>query len=181
MKNSKAKTVIGTVAVMLILLLLVGGLAALSSGFKDWDVKNWINPEYVTILENYSFNGDDFGSYLITGYEKESSDKYIMLPSETSWGGTVVGVYSNSMRESQNIVGVRIPEGYKEIGSMAFAQCFNLRKVYIPVSVKKIDDLVFYGCHDLTIYCEATEQPAEWNSNWNAGGANVKVVWGYRA
>lgn len=181
MKSSKAKTVIGTVAVMLILLLLVGGLAALSSGFKDWDVKNWIDPEYVTILENYSFNGDDSSSYLITGYEKESSDKYIMLPSETSSGKTVVGVYSNSMRESQNIVGVRIPEGYKEIGSMAFAQCFNLRKVYIPASVKKIDDLVFYGCHDLTIYCEATEQPAEWNSNWNAGGANVKVVWVYRA
>lgn len=180
MKSSKAKTVIGTVAVMLILLLLVGGLAALSSGFKDWDVKNWINPEYVTTLENYSFNGDDSSGYLITGYNNAATDKYIMLPSITNFDKTVVGIY-NGFANISSLVGVRIPDGYKEVGSMAFQNCFSLRKVYIPASVEKMADLVFYGCHDLTIYCEVSEQPADWNSNWNQGAGNLKVVWGYRA
>jgi predicted RNA-binding protein with TRAM domain len=35
---------------------------------------------------------------------------------------------------------------------------------------------VFFGCSNLTIYCEALSQPTTWNTSWNPD--NIPVVWG---
>ncbi len=49
---------------------------------------------------------------------------------------------------------VRCPDGLRSIGGRAFANCANLRQIYIPPSVLAIAGDAFEGCgEDMTIYC----------------------------
>ncbi len=50
---------------------------------------------------------------------------------------------------------VKCPEGLTRIGQRAFADCINLRKIYIPETCLRIDKTAFEGCHDLTIFGKA--------------------------
>jgi len=44
-----------------------------------------------------------------------------------------------------------IPDGCEKIGRYAFCNCWKLKKVIIPKSVKIIGDCAFYHCHTATI------------------------------
>ena len=68
-----------------------------------------------------------------------------------------------------------------------FAEITELKNVYIPKSITRIDDLVFFGCNPNTkIYAEAVSRPLHWAFSWNAyayinfGTAykNLEVIWG---
>ncbi|MBQ3003248.1 MAG: leucine-rich repeat protein, partial [Clostridia bacterium] len=61
------------------------------------------------------------------------------------------------------------------IGYEAFAYNENLISVTIPASVTYMGGGVFYDCLNLqNIYCEAEEEPDDWNYNWTNGcNANV--------
>ena len=60
----------------------------------------------------------------------------------------------------------------------AFSGCSALTSIEIPNSVTSIGYNAFYGCSNLTIYCEAESEPSGWGSWWNS--SNCPVVWGYK-
>ena len=62
------------------------------------------------------------------------------------------------------------------IGAYAFQNCSALTTIYIPSTVTYIGEYAFNGCTNLTINCEASAMPADWDYNWNPG--NCSVVWG---
>ena len=50
-----------------------------------------------------------------------------------------------------------------------------MTSVYIPDSVTTIGESAFYGCSNLTIYCEASSKPSGWDYWWNS--SDRPVVW----
>ncbi len=69
-----------------------------------------------------------------------------------------------------------VPDTVTAIGSNAFMNRTELEMVFIPETVLTIGKNAFYGCENLLIFVQATEQPAGWEKDWNAGRP---VVWGY--
>lgn len=47
-----------------------------------------------------------------------------------------------------------LPDGLKKICTHAFDKCENLKMIFIPKSVEIIGDDAFWGCNNLTVYCE---------------------------
>ena len=64
------------------------------------------------------------------------------------------------------------------IGYGAFVLQDCVKKVVIPKSVKKIEEMAFVGKFGLTIACEAMWKPLGWSSKWNT--FNYHVRWGYK-
>ncbi len=54
-----------------------------------------------------------------------------------------MGIAAETVEVSGNVV---------SIGPRAFADCPNLRKITIPVTVEKVDDTALAGCADVTVY-----------------------------
>ena len=94
-----------------------------------------------------------------------------------------------------------LTDGCTKISARSFRNCKYLEELYIPASVTQIDDgsgttiigvnghvpssaasfLPFWGCENLTIYCEAESEPDGWGASWNyiSEDARAKTVWGY--
>lgn len=72
---------------------------------------------------------------------------------------------------------VTIPSGVTSIGELAFANCSAMTSIVIPASVTTIGMQAFFNSRNLTINCEATEQPEGWVNGWNSSGLTVN--WGY--
>lgn len=81
-----------------------------------------------------------------------------------------------SLIPSDNLQSVVI-NGGDSIDGRAFSGYYKLTRIEIPDSVRYMGYEVFKGCDNLTVYCEASSQPAGWSSSWNYYGA--PVVWGY--
>ena len=81
---------------------------------------------------------------------------------------------------SFNLENAFIPEGIKEIGASAFANCPNLAVVSIPRSVKNIGYNAFYGCKKLArLNYSGTKN--EWRkitrgSNWLTASGTTTVI-----
>lgn len=96
---------------------------------------------------------------------------------------------------------VYISNACTTIDTKDFYNCSNLKEVHIPSSVTRIKDgtgytnvganghpadsnkfgdLPFYGCTNLTIYCEATSKPSGWDTYWNYIDSTTQatVLWG---
>ena len=96
---------------------------------------------------------------------------------------------------------VYLSDGCTKISTSSFYGCANLKEIHIPSSVteiidgtgytivganghpvdsSKFDSLPFFGCVNLTIYCEATSNPAGWGAYWNYIDSEhqVNVIWG---
>ena len=57
-----------------------------------------------------------------------------------------------------NVKQVILSDGLEAIEKCAFKDCVNFKKIFIPKSVKTIDDDAFLGCKLLKIYCEGEPQ-----------------------
>lgn len=65
---------------------------------------------------------------------------------------------------------VYLPFNLKRIGAMAFMNCSSLKSIFIPLNVTYIPNYMnqtFYGCKNLTIYCEALSANSGWGEGWN--------------
>lgn len=69
---------------------------------------------------------------------------------------------------------ITLPENLTEIGANAFNYCNELTTIVIPLNVSTLKS-AFDGCGSLTIFCEATQKPTSWLSDWNNG---CTVYWG---
>ena len=65
---------------------------------------------------------------------------------------------------SGNLKYFTLPNGLEKIGSSAFYNVYQPEYIYIPESVKDIDEGAF---NHSNIYCQAEAKPAGWNINWN--------------
>ncbi len=63
----------------------------------------------------------------------------------------------------------KIPSTITSIYPLAFEGCTSLTTLIIPETTSEICYKAFYGCDNLSIYAEATEQPANWHYGWNEG------------
>ena len=79
--------------------------------------------------------------------------------------------------EKSGLEFVALPKTVTSIYDFAFADCENLKQVYIPETVVKNETYAFVDCTNATIYCAAAKQPETWKDMWNEDGGTV--VWGY--
>lgn len=93
-------------------------------------------------------------------------------------GSQLQVIESSAFLGCSALVSVELPSGVMSVGGSAFTDCNKLKSIVIPVSVENIGFFAFMGCGDLTIYCEAEEQPVGWDANWNLD--NRPVVWGVK-
>ena len=74
------------------------------------------------------------------------------------------------------LTSIQFPDSVTTIKMRAFAYCYSLTNATIPSSVISVAAKVFEECNKLTVYCEATVQPDEWDDGWK--GLGPTVVWG---
>ncbi len=98
------------------------------------------------------------------------------IPSETRIIGTRAISATLTSSVCKNLV---IPRGVRELEHDAISSA-TMESVYIPESVLKMSAhaIVLYQG---TVYCEASEQPEGWDTDWLSTGKSndVNVVWGY--
>ncbi len=61
-----------------------------------------------------------------------------------------------------------IPDSVFSIGKQAFRNCKALTSVAIPSSIQTVEQHVFYGCSELTIYANFSKVPEGWHKYWNS-------------
>ena len=122
--------------------------------------------------DGYLFYTYDNVNYLV-GYAGNETN--LVLPSD--YDGETYVIYAGAFAFCYGITAVTIPVCVTSIEFVTFCGCVNLTTVIIPDSVTSIGMHTFAQCYNLTIYCEAASQPEGWNSNWNPD--NCPVVWGY--
>lgn len=134
------------------------------------------NLKYVGTNSQYPF-GYVFGSYAYDGgvatkqiFHGSSSDVtteqiyYVPASLKTvmvTGGNLCYGAFSNCVNLDNVIL-----DGVSSVASHAFENC-NLTEVYVSDSVKEVGEYAFIRCRALTIRCQASEKPADWNVHWN--------------
>ncbi len=171
----------------------IGGMA-----FKDnHNIKTLIIPEGITTIGSAAFLNCNSIETLVVPF----------LGKNAGSAGYLNYFFSSSI--GKRLDGTSVPDSLKnvylldtctKIGDCAFIMCKNLEKVYIPSSVKIIDDgtsgtvigvngnsstyydkLPFYGCSDdLIIYCESNSEYDQWDDYWNYINYiySLEVHWG---
>lgn len=65
-----------------------------------------------------------------------------------------------------NLEHIELPDKLFTIDNRAFAKT-KLKKIFIPKSVKIVEENIFEGVENLVIYLESSSVPDTWNKNWN--------------
>lgn len=145
-----------------------------------------------TNLANITFTTDEVhlgaGTFLNTAYYNDESNwvddilyigKHLIVAKETisdvNIRSETVNIADGAFRDCTNISHITIPDGVRTVQG-GFNE--NLETIIIPDSVTTINDSAFYGCKNITIYCEASSKPSGWASNWDYSSSNLTVVWG---
>lgn len=141
----------------------------------DWDISNMSIIDYTTYAKFENPNatrkiGKQSSGLIYNSYVYEDSvptygvakigsckDTDIIIP-ELHQDGEVVSIDTGAFAGQTTITSVILPQTLTSIKMLAFQNCYNLTKIFIPKSVSSISSSaggVFSGCHNLTIYCEA--------------------------
>ena len=120
-----------------------------------------------------------FGGYAVipagvTSIDHEAFQNCISLTS-IEIPASVKSVCSRAFSNCSGLTKIKIPEGINigshafsdcirlseitipysaDIGSFAFSNCINLTSVKIPDDIARLANGAFYGCNNLTVYCE---------------------------
>jgi hypothetical protein len=89
---------------------------------------------------------------------------------------TITSIRNGAFHNCTQLTSVMIPSSVTSIESNAFFNCTALTSIAIPSSVTSIESNAFIGCLSLSIICQASSQPAGWDSAWNP--YNRPVTWG---
>lgn len=173
----------------------VKGLPVLSIekyAFKDnKDLQEVIIPDSVDhiALQTAPFMGCEKIEKITTPFSN------ITLLFDNYGGATSVNKIPDSLKY------IYLSDACSKISTNAFYNCENLREVHIPSSVTEIidgtgfvsvgvnghspssdkfSDLPFFGCKNVTIYCEVNSKPSGWGIYWNYIDSThvAKVNWG---
>ena len=115
--------------------------------------------------ENTAFKTIDGNVYTIDG---KTLVAYALAKPETEFivpDGVEV-IDRTAFGASTTLQSIILPKSLTAIGQSAFYGNENLKSIIIPIGVTEMEG-AFYGCTDLTIYCEIGSQPDGWQSDWN--------------
>lgn len=150
---------------------------------RKWAVRSCSNLNNVyysknlVVIDDYSFaNNPIMDSALIRNtkintlgkgaYSTDPKLKYISLPDTLK----VIGEKAFLQTTMERIV---IPDGVEEIGMRAFSSSTALKTIYIPATVKKIDQYAFYLSENVTVYCLENSYAQEF---CEANSVNYKLI-----
>lgn len=111
----------------------------------------------VTIIEMFTFNGcENLTTFTL--------------------GKNITRIERQSFSFNRLLTSITLNDKLTYIGESAFSYSDVLETITIPKNVEYIDQFTFSHCDNLTIYCEAESEPADWHSKWNSN--NCPVEWG---
>ena len=186
----------------------VGYGAFSGTGYKNYSdgglyVGNWLVAVQKVAMESFTVREGTVG--VADGNDsslfptKAKKIKQLKLPSSLKYIG------ARSFARLRNITDLKLPSELRTLGEGAFEGCLSLKtvnlgectklesvggaafkeaaisEITVPASVFSMGELVFnLNKVDLTIHCEASEQPSGWNDKWwdsNKEGVTITVEW----
>jgi len=130
---------------------------------------------YTVTIEGleYQLKGD---SATITQVTNSQATEFSILE-KISFNGKsypVTSIADHVFYNNANLRSVTFPNSLTAIGEEAFVNS-NITQITIPGSVKTIGGRAFAYCSNLVIYCEASGEQENWDSDWNYDGC--PVIW----
>ena len=186
----------------------VGYGAFSGTGYKNYSdgglyVGNWLVAVQKVAMESFTVREGTVG--VADGRDsslfptKAQAVTQLTLPSSLQYIG------ARSFARLRNITDLKLPSELRTLGEGAFEGCLSLKtvnlgkctklesiggaafkeaaisEITVPASVFSMGELVFnLNKVDLTIHCEASEQPSGWNDKWwdsNKEGVTITVEW----
>lgn len=98
--------------------------------------------------EGLSYKSFGNGTCALVGLG-ECEDAYIIVPSESPDGDSVIEIANNAFKNCASIKGIEFPETLTRIGAYAFYGS-SLRSVTVTAKINEIDSYAFCGCRSLT-------------------------------
>lgn len=123
--------------------------------------------KYITIAKKH--NGKKVTTIFESGFE-DGEFISVRIPS------SIVSIDENAFKGCWKLTSINLPNSVTNIGNGAFQGCSSLKTITIPNSVLSIGENAFTSRNVLTIYCEASSQPSNWNNSWS-DTKNI-VYWG---
>lgn len=71
---------------------------------------------------------------------------------------------------------VKTPLNLGYIAYKCFENCTNLKSLYLPYDMTQFGTFVFIGTTDLTLYTAREKKGSYWQTAWDSGATNLKVV-----
>ena len=139
-------------------------------------LKSLVIPQSVISISDDSFDGCGGLMEIVVNSENKIYDSRNNC-------NAIIETASNKLITGCNFT--EIPDGITVITCNAFSDCKGLKKIFLPITVTTISTSRFFfpfcNCSStLKIYCEASEKPSGWGSNWNYRNSAEKlsVTWG---
>ncbi len=88
---------------------------------------------------------------------------------------SVVCISDYAFANCSGLTDIVIPNSVTKILTGAFLKCTSLTEIAIPDSVITMGYHAIGDCTNLSVCCEASTKPSNWNSNWNDG--TCAVLW----
>lgn len=90
-------------------------------------------------------------------------------------------VINGTFAETKNVQRIVLSEGTKEIKARSFENAINLNEIFIPKSLTKVEEAIFFKCKKkINIYVDYKEQVDAWSKDWRKTKAihvfsNIKI------
>lgn len=148
-------------------------------------LKNIIIPDSVTVIGDYCFNNCGSLKNVTIGsgvkiigesaFATCGSLESIVIPDNVERLGGSIFTNCSTLKD------VKIGKGVKSIGPSAFYSCAVLEEIFIPINVEAMEGVgMFADCYNLKkVYVEASGKPSGWNRDW-AHRCYGQVIWGYQ-
>ena len=173
----------------------IDGLPVTSIGYPGFNqITNITIPDSIIYINGSAFNGCpnlEYNEYDNALYLGNNENPYLALikAKDTSITSCNINdntkiIASDAFEFCSNLTSITIPNSVTSIGNCAFLHC-GFKSIIIPDNVTHMSSNAFWGCYNITIYCEAESKPDNWAYDWNdtapmeEPNVYLPVVWGY--